>query len=67
MKKLFFMTFVILNTLSACSIEETYTYWTDKTDNQIQRLEEANINYEIRETEIWVIEKDRDKVVACCS
>jgi hypothetical protein len=53
--------------MSACSKEVNYTYWTEKTDNQIQRLDEANIKYEIRKGEIWVKEEDMKKVVACCS
>ena len=58
---------VILIMLSACNKEENYTYWTGKTDNQIERLDKANIKYEIRDNEIWVKEKDMFKVVACCS
>lgn len=55
---------------SACSSENrsnTYVYWTEKTDNQIQRLDQAKIKYEIRHGEIWIREKDTIKVVACCS
>lgn len=58
---------VFLFTMSACSKEENFTYWTEKTDNQIQRIDKANIKYEIREAEIWVKEEDMKKVVACCS
>lgn len=67
MKKIFAITLVLFITLSSCSTNETYTYWTDKTDNQIQRLDKANIKYQIKDGEIWVREKDMDKVVACCS
>jgi hypothetical protein len=58
---------VLLITLSACNKKENYTYWTEKTDNQIKRLDEANIKYEIREGEIWVKEDDMEEVVVCCS
>lgn len=67
MKKLLIVTTSLLFLLSACSAEDSYMYWTVKTENQIQRLDEANIKYEIREGEIWIREKDMDKVVACCS
>ncbi|MBP3952522.1 hypothetical protein [Bacillus suaedae] len=69
MKKLVVMTFAIVTliTLSACSSGEIDTYWTDKTDNQLQRLDQANIKYEIREGEIWISEEDLFDVVACCS
>ncbi|AZB41092.1 hypothetical protein CEF21_01340 [Bacillus sp. FJAT-42376] len=64
MKKILLIPFIVL---TACSTGETYTYWTDKTNNQIQRLNDANIKYEIKNGEIWVREKDMKKVVACCS
>ncbi|GGD15296.1 hypothetical protein [Pontibacillus salipaludis] len=68
MKKCWLLILLItLITLAACSSTETYTYWTEETDEQIQRLNEANIRYEIRNGEIWVGEGDMDKVVACCS
>jgi hypothetical protein len=50
--------------MSACTKVENFTYWTEKTDNQIQRLDKANIKYEIREGEIWVKEEDMKKVVS---
>ncbi|MFJ5624849.1 hypothetical protein ACIQD3_19480 [Peribacillus loiseleuriae] len=67
MKKLLVITFVSLILLSGCNTEDEYIYWTEKTDNQIQRLDGANIKYEIKGGEIWVREKDMSKVVACCS
>lgn len=69
MKRLFVITFAIVTliTLSACSAGEIDTYWTDKTEDQLQRLDEANIKYEIREGEIWISEGDLFDVVACCS
>ncbi|KMY41479.1 hypothetical protein [Peribacillus loiseleuriae] len=67
MKKIFGIAFILLISLSGCNTEEDYIYWTEKTDNQIERLDGANINYEIREGEIWVREKDMDKVLACCT
>lgn len=66
MKKLLTITFLLLIVLTGCSTEE-YIYWTEQTDNQIERLDGANIKYEIREEEIWVSEKDMRRVVACCS
>jgi hypothetical protein len=65
--KLLSFILVFLFTMSACTKEENFTYWTEKTDNQIQRLDKANIKYEIREGEIWVKEEDMKKVVACYS
>ncbi|MCT8140244.1 hypothetical protein H1D32_22615 [Anaerobacillus sp. CMMVII] len=70
MKKLLVLvvvTFSLVIILSSCNTEENYIYWTDKTENQIQRLDHSNIKYEIREGEIWVREKDMDKVLACCT
>jgi hypothetical protein len=61
---------IVLITISACSTEnssDTYIYWTEKTDNQIERLNQANINDEIRDGEIWIREEGIRKVVACCS
>lgn len=57
----------LLITLASCNPNESLTYWTDSTENQIQRLDEAKIKYEIRDGEIWVREEDLKKVVACCS
>lgn len=61
---------LILITLSACSTgnsSDTFIHWTEKTDNQMERLDQSNIIYEIRHGEIWIREKDIRKVVACCS
>jgi hypothetical protein len=66
MKKLI-LSFCALIILAACNAKESYTYWTDRTDNQILRLDEAGIKYEIRAGEIWVREKDLKRVMACCS
>lgn len=67
MKKKLALSFLIVITLTACNQNESYTHWTDSTDNQTQRLDEAGIKYEIREGEIWVREKDLKKAMACCS
>ncbi|WP_226682984.1 hypothetical protein [Sutcliffiella horikoshii] len=69
MKNLIITGLFSLVLLSACSSQnnDTYVYWTEKTDNQIQRLNQAKINYEIRHGDIWIREKDTRKVVACCS
>lgn len=66
MKKLI-LCFNVLVLLAACNTKESYIHWTDSTDNQIQRLDEAGIKYEIREGEIWVRDKDLKKAAACCS
>ncbi len=58
---------IVVMILSACTSKDTYIYWTEKTDNQIQQLDQVKINYEIRHGEIWIREKDTRKVVACCS
>ena len=67
MKKLLVIPLVSFIPLSDCNPEDEYTYLTEKTDYQIQRLDGANIKYEIKEGEIWGREKDMSKVVACCS
>jgi hypothetical protein len=61
------LSFCLLLSFTACNTKERFTYWADRTDNLIQRLNEAMIKYEIREGEIWVFNKDLEKVVACCS
>ncbi|MEA3318557.1 MAG: hypothetical protein U9Q88_00925 [Bacillota bacterium] len=70
MNKFLAIILLALLTLSACSSansSSTYVCWTEKTDNQIQRLNQAKISYEIRHGDIWIREKDTRKVVACCS
>jgi hypothetical protein len=67
LKKKLTISFFVMITLAACNTEESYTYWTSRTDNQIQRLDDAKVKYEVREGEIWVGEKDLTRVVACCS
>ncbi|MCM3666988.1 hypothetical protein M3204_21535 [Mesobacillus subterraneus] len=56
MKKKLTISFFVMITLAACNTKEASIYWTDRTDNQIQRLDDANVKYEIREGEIWVRE-----------
>ena len=67
LKKQFAMGLLIIISLTACNPKETYTYWTERTDNQIQRLNEGKIKYEIRDGAIWVRDKDLKKAMACCS
>ncbi|WLR54702.1 hypothetical protein LC048_20195 [Mesobacillus subterraneus] len=67
MRKKLALSFFIVITLTACNTDEPFAYWTERTDNQIQRLDEAGIKYEIREGDIWVRKKDLKKVMACCS
>ncbi|WP_404430746.1 hypothetical protein [Sutcliffiella horikoshii] len=43
---------IVLYLLTSCSSTENYVYWTGKTDNQIQRLDQAKINDEIRHGDI---------------
>ena len=56
----------LLLLLSGCNDDE-FVYWTDTEASQIQRLDEANISYDIRNGEIWIKENDMTKVIACCS
>ena len=53
--------------LTACNPNESYSYWTERTDYQIKRMDEAKIEYEIRDGAIWVRDKDLKKAMACCS
>ncbi|WP_066157120.1 hypothetical protein [Halalkalibacter krulwichiae] len=53
--------------LSSCQTEQHYVYWTDLSENQLERLDDANISYQVRNGEIWVKEKEMMRVVACCS
>ncbi|WP_144480137.1 hypothetical protein [Cytobacillus oceanisediminis] len=54
----------LLITLASCNPDESLTNWTDTTENQLPRLDEAKIKYEIRDAQIWVREKDLKKVMA---
>jgi hypothetical protein len=63
MKKIFSITIIVIGLLFGCSPAAEYIYWTEETENQLQRLNEAKINYEIRNGEIWVKERDMDKVI----
>ncbi|MFD2043395.1 hypothetical protein ACFSTA_03295 [Ornithinibacillus salinisoli] len=73
MKKLIIL-FLLLILASGCMNSESteYKFWAHKTDNQITRLNDANIDYKIIEgnggiDEIWVSEQDFDNVTACCT
>ncbi|MDX5475635.1 MAG: hypothetical protein LPK00_08850 [Bacillaceae bacterium] len=67
LKIVVYITIVLLLTACQQNESEKFTYWTDESSNQLQRLEKAKIKYEIRNEEIWINEKDLMKVVACCS
>jgi uncharacterized membrane protein len=54
----------LLITLASCNPDKSFTYWTDTTENQLPRLDEAKIKYEIRDAQIWVRKKDLKKVMA---
>lgn len=50
MKKFLIIAFVSLIFLTGCgNSADYYINWTDTTQDQIQRLDEANIKYEIRD------------------
>lgn len=59
----------LLFILSGCNSQEDeqYMYWADHSNNQVERLDQARIKYEIRDGEIWIKKKDSLKVAACCS
>jgi len=60
--------FVSVMLLSGCNTApDHYINWADATENQIQRMDEANIKYDIRDGQIWIRERDLDKAAACCS
>lgn len=68
MKRFLVITFFSLLFLSGCSPSaDHYINWTDTTGGQTERLDEANIKYEIREGQVWIRERDLDKAVRCCS
>jgi hypothetical protein len=67
MKKYLAICFVLLTILSACNTDGNYVYWTVETENQIQRLDDAKVEYVLKEGEIWVREDDMYKVIACCT
>ena len=68
MKRLLVISFVSLMLLSGCNPSATYYIdWSEATENQIQRLDEANIKYDVREGKIWIRETDLNEVVECCS
>lgn len=64
-KQLLILTLFIF--LTGCSEEKNYVYWTVTESSQIKRLEEAQIDFIIKNGEIWVNEEDMKKVVVCCS
>ena len=67
MKIQFAIGLLIMISLTACNPNESYSYWTERTDYQIKRMDEAKIEYEIRDGAIWVRDKDLKKAMACCS
>ncbi|WP_203334758.1 hypothetical protein [Planococcus beigongshangi] len=68
MKRLLVTGFVSLTLLSGCNPSATYYIdWSDTSEDQIQRMDEANIKYDIRDGQIWIRERDLDKAAACCS
>ena len=66
MGTLFLMSFILLQ---ACNnnYDSNYVYWTKETANQIERLNDAGVQYKIQNGEVWVNEKDVNNVVQCCS
>jgi ABC-type enterochelin transport system substrate-binding protein len=53
--------------LSACNTNAKYVPWAGESANQIERLNEAGIDYKTQKGEIWIKEKDVKKAVQCCS
>ncbi|WP_155972058.1 hypothetical protein [Paenibacillus sp. Soil522] len=68
-KGLVIFLFALFLFLSACnnSDKAKYVYWTVETENQIERLERAEVDYKIQNREIWVKENDVKKAVQCCT
>lgn len=66
MKKIL-LCLVLIILLVGCNGDKHYVYWTDISESQLLRLDAANIQYMTRGEEIWIREKDLNKVVACCS
>ncbi|MDS9471272.1 hypothetical protein [Sporosarcina pasteurii] len=58
---------LLLMILMGCQSQSEFIYWTDVTENQIQRLNDAKLKYEVRDGQVWIKESDMFKVVTCCS
>lgn len=59
---------LITTLLASCGThEDVYVNWTKESDSTTQRLNDANIHYEIRDGEIWIREKDMTDAVICCT
>lgn len=60
--------FLMLLSLSGCYAEkEKYMYWAEESDSMIKRLNDAEIEYQIKDGEIWMTEGESYKAVQCCS
>ncbi|MFD1032981.1 hypothetical protein ACFQ1X_16245 [Metaplanococcus flavidus] len=56
--------------LQACGVSDEKDYevsWGDYSDSAVERLEENNIDYEVRNQVIFIKEKDLNKAQDCCS
>jgi len=57
--------------LTGCSPNQTgneeLISFGEKSNSLIKRLEEAKIDYEIQNNEVYIKEKDLSKATACCT
>ena len=57
--------------LTGCSTNQTSNEelisFGEKSNSLIKRLEEAKIDYEIQNNEVYIKEKDLSKATACCT
>jgi hypothetical protein len=55
--------------LSACNTNDDAKYvpWAGESTSQIERLNEAGVDYKTQNGKIWIMEKDVKKAVQCCS
>ncbi|RNA66971.1 hypothetical protein [Alteribacter keqinensis] len=58
--------FVILTACSAGD-ENDDVQWGEYSDSAVQRLEYSNIDYEVKDGQIFIREKDVNKAQSCCS
>lgn len=65
---IFFITsFLILSGCSSNIKNENFISFGEKTDNLIERLEKANIEYKVQGNEIHIKEKDLKRATNCCT
>lgn len=72
MKKIIIVfTIIFTLLLTGCSPNQTSNEelisFGEKSNSLIKRLEEAKIDYEIQNNEVYIKEKDLSKATACCT